>query len=518
MNKQAADIVLIGAGAMSTCLGTLLNQLDPSLKITMIERLDQVAMESTDVLNNAGTGHAGYCELNYTPESEDGTIDISKALEINAAFEVSLQFWSTLVDKGVLPEPTKFINPVPQQSFVWGEDNVEFLRKRYKLLSKQHQFADMEFSDDPEVIREWLPLVMENRTENEKVAATRIAYGSDVNFGQIAKSMTNYLIKQEGFELYLNTNVDDLTQQEDGTWDVLMRDRESDTKTTINAKFVFLGVGGGALPLLQKSGIPEGDGYAGFPVSGQWLICDKPEIVQKHRAKVYGKAAVDAPPMSVPHLDTRVLSSDATSSDNLDSLDNLDSSENSDNIQNKALLFGPFAGFTTKFLKYGSNFDLIKSTNFDNIKPMAMVGLRNIDLTRYLISESMQSHSDRVKSLRNYYPDAKEEDWTLASAGQRVQIIKKCEDQGGTLEFGTEVVTSADGSLAALLGASPGASITVKTMIEILESCFKDQYINGNWQAKIKEMIPSYQESLINNVDLLKKVRSRTLSVLKLVK
>ncbi len=507
MNKQTTDVVLIGAGAMSTCLGTLLNQLDPTLKITMIERLDRVAMESTDVLNNAGTGHAGYCELNYTPQSEDGSIDISKALEINAAFEISLQFWASLVEKNILPEPTKFINSVPHQSFVWGDDNVEFLRKRYELLSAQHQFSALEFSDDPEVIREWLPLVMDNRDPDEKVAATRISYGSDVNFGQIAKSMTDYLVKQEGFQLCLNTHVDDLKKQDDGTWDVLMRDRKGGSKTTINTKFVFLGVGGGALPLLQKSDIPEGDGYAGFPVSGQWLICDKPEIVNKHLAKVYGKAAVGAPPMSVPHLDTRVLSSD----DNFDK-----SNDKPSGIPNKALLFGPFAGFTTKFLKYGSNFDLIKATNFDNIKPMTMVGLRNVDLTRYLISESMQSHSERVKSLRNYFPDAQEEDWTLASAGQRVQIIKKCEEQGGTLEFGTEVVTAADGTLAALLGASPGASITVKTMIEIIENCFKDQYIAGNWQSKIKAMIPSYQESLIDDADLLKTVRKRTLSVLEL--
>lgn len=499
MNNQTTDVVLIGAGAMSTCLGTLLNQLDPSLKITMIERLDHVAMESTDVLNNAGTGHAGYCELNYTPQAEDGSIDISKALEINAAFETSLQFWATLVEKGILPEPTQFINPVPHQSFVWGDDNVEFLRKRYELLTAQHQFSALEFSADPDVIREWLPLVMENRDPDEKVAATRMPYGSDVNFGQIAKSMTDYLVKQDGFQLCLNTHVDDLKKQDNGTWDVLMHDRKSGSKTTINTKFVFLGVGGGALPLLQKSDIPEGDGYAGFPVSGQWLICDKPEIVNKHLAKVYGKAAVGAPPMSVPHLDTRVLSSD-----------------DNDGIPNKALLFGPFAGFTTKFLKYGSNFDLIKATNFDNIKPMTMVGLRNVDLTRYLISESMQSHSERVKSLRNYFPGAQEDDWTLASAGQRVQIIKKCEEQGGTLEFGTEVVTSADGSLAALLGASPGASITVKTMIEIIENCFKDQYIEGGWQSKIKAMIPSYQESLIDDADLLKTVRKRTLTVLEL--
>jgi len=509
MNKQTTDVVLIGAGAMSTCLGTLLNQLDPSLNITMVERLDQVAMESTDVLNNAGTGHAGYCELNYTPQAEDGSIDISKALEINAAFEISLQFWSSLVEKNILPEPAKFINPIPHQSFVWGDDNVDFLRKRYDLLSEQHQFSAIEFSDDPDVIRKWLPLVMENRNSSDKVAATRVAYGSDVNFGQIAKSMTDYLVKQDGFQLCLNTQVDNLNKQDDGTWDVLMRDRKSGSKITINTKFVFLGVGGGALPLLQKSNIPECDGYAGFPVSGQWLICDKPDIVNKHMAKVYGKAAVGAPPMSVPHLDTRVLSSD-------DSSDK--PSDKPSGIPNKALLFGPFAGFTTKFLKYGSNFDLIKATNFDNIKPMTMVGLRNVDLTRYLISESMQSHSERVKSLRNYFPDAQEDDWTLASAGQRVQIIKKCEDQGGTLEFGTEVVSSADGTLAALLGASPGASITVKTMVEILENCFKDQYDENGWQEKIKSLIPSYQKSLIDDPILLKEVRDRTLSVLKLVR
>ena len=498
MDKQKTDVVLIGAGAMSTCLGTLLNQLDPSLKITMIERLDHVAMESTDSMNNAGTGHAGYCELNYTPEDENGNIDISKALEINADFEISLQFWATLVEKNILPEPAKFINPVPHQSFVWGEDNVEYLRKRYELLSAQHQFADMEFSDDPTVISQWLPLVMNSRDSDEKVAATRMHYGSDVNFGQIARSMTDYLVQQDGFELYLSTHVDDLTQLDDGTWDVEMIDKEGNEKV-INTSFVFLGVGGGALPLLQKSDIPECDGYAGFPVSGHWLVCEKPEIVKQHLAKVYGKAAIGAPPMSVPHLDARVLSSD-----------------DNDGIPNNALLFGPFAGFTTKFLKNGSNFDLIKAINFDNIKPMTMVGLRNIDLTRYLISESMQSHSQRVDSLRNYFPDAKEEDWKLASAGQRVQIIKKCEDKGGTLEFGTEVVTSADGTLAALLGASPGASITVKTMIEIIESCFSEQYEIEGWQAKIKAMVPSYQESLIDDVALLKEVRQRTLSVLKL--
>ncbi len=501
MQNQTVEILLIGAGAMSTCLGTLLNQLDPTLRITMVERLDQVARESTDTLNNAGTGHAGFCELNYTPASNnpDDDIDTSKALEINAAFEVSLQLWSYLVETHVLPEPSQFINSVPHQSFVWGEDNVTFLRKRYEALKQHHLFKDIEFSDDPEILRQWIPLIMHNRDPQEKVAATRVTYGTDVNFGQIAYSMTEHLIQQDTFDLKLNTHVDDLTQKDDGTWDVKMIDCKDGSIQTLNTKFVFLGVGGGALPLLQKSDIPEADGYAGFPVSGQWLICDKPEIVAQHHAKVYGKAEVGAPPMSVPHLDTRVIR-DPRSGET-----------------KEALLFGPFAGFTTKFLKYGSKLDLIKSTSLDNIKPMTMVGLRNMDLTRYLLSESLQSHSDRVDSLRKYFPDAKEEDWELASAGQRVQIIKKCDEKGGKLEFGTEVVTSADGTLAALLGASPGASITAKIMIEVLEKCFTERLQNEGWHTKIKAMVPSYQESLIENEPLLVRIRKHTLSTLKLV-
>ncbi len=497
--KDTVDILLIGAGAMSTCLGTLLNQLDPTLSITMLERLDQVAQESTDSLNNAGTGHAAYCELNYTPQNADGSIDASKAYQINADFEISLQLWSYLTENKILPEPKQFINPIAHQSFVWGDDNVEFLRKRYQLLSQHHLFKDMEFSEDPVVIAKWMPLVMESRSTEDKVAATRVAYGSDVNFEQIALSMTEYLRIQENFELQLNKHVSNLTQLDDGTWLVDMQDCKDGELDSINAKFVFLGVGGGALPLLQKSGIPEAGGYAGFPVSGHWLICDKPEIVNQHNAKVYGKAEVGAPPMSVPHLDTRVMG------------------ETTDRKTDKALLFGPFAGFTTKFLKYGSKLDFIKATNLDNIKPLTFVGLRNMDLTRYLISESLQSHSERIASLRKYYPDAQEDDWEFASAGQRVQIIKKCDDKGGKLEFGTEVVSSADKSLAALLGASPGASMTAKIMIEIIESCFSERIENDAWAEKLKEMIPSYEESLIENEKLLNTIRARTLSTLQLV-
>jgi malate dehydrogenase (quinone) len=492
MTTKSVDVLLVGAGAMSTTLGMLLKQLDPAIKICMVERLDYVACESSDGWNNAGTGHAAYCELNYTPKKPDGSIDTTKAFNINAAFEVSLQFWSHLVENNILPNPKQFINPTPHMSFVWGEENVEFLRQRYETLSAHQAFADMEYSEDPELLKEWMPLVMKNRAPGEKVAATRVRYGSDVNFGELARSMAKYLGTQEGFDLLLSRIVADLDRQDDGSWNVTLKNTETGEKEVVNSRFVFLGAGGGALPLLQKSGIKEGEGYGGFPVSGQWLVCKKPEIVEQHLAKVYGKAPIGAPPMSVPHLDTRIIDGQ------------------------RALLFGPFAGFTTKFLKQGSFLDLPKSIRAGNIKPMLSVAIHNMDLTRYLIGEVLQSHSSRVDALRKFFPEAKDEDWTLAYAGQRVQIIKKDADKGGKLEFGTEVITADDGSIAALLGASPGASTAVGTMINIIENCFIKHQGKADWSTRLKEMIPSYGESLNDNPELLKRVRDHNLKVLEL--
>ncbi len=477
---------------MSTTLGVLLKQLDPSLTISMVERLDHVAKESTDGMNNAGTGHAAYCELNYTPEMPDGTINTAKAFAINSAFEVSLQFWSYLVEQGSLPEPSNFINPVPHQSFVWGDKNVEFLRKRYAALSQHPQFEHMEYTEDHAVLREWMPLIMVDRDPSEKLAATRIKFGSDVNFGALARNMVTYLQKHDNFELLLSRTVTDLDKQKDGSWKVTLKHSDG-AKESYNAKFVFLGAGGGALPLLQLSEIEEGEGYGGFPVSGQWLVCKKPEIVSQHLAKVYGAAPIGAPPMSVPHLDTRIIDG------------------------KQALLFGPFAGFTTKFLKEGSMLDMPKSITLGNLKPMLSVGMNNMDLTRYLISEVMQSHGDRVDALRKFYPQAKDEDWELSYAGQRVQIIKKDAKGKGKLEFGTEVISSADGSLAALLGASPGASTAVPTMINVIERCFKDKLASEAWQQKLLEMIPSYGHDLSKETELMRSIRKRTLSTLQLV-
>lgn len=491
MVAKHVDVLLVGAGIMSATLGVLLKQLEPTLSVAMVERLEDVALESTSGWNNAGTGHAAYCELNYTPEKADGSIDASKAYAINESFERTLQFWAYLVREGALPEPRAFIHPTPHLSFVWGEKNVAFLRKRFAVLSQHPLFAGMEYSEDPAVLREWMPLVMAGRDPAQKVAATRVLHGTDINFGAVTRHLIAYLQTFTDFELLTQHEVVKLKQQADGYWAV----RANSTASVFDsrgftAKFVFLGAGGGALPLLQMAGIPEGAGYGGFPVSGQWLVCKKPEIVRQHFAKVYGKAALGAPPMSVPHLDTRVIDGE------------------------QALLFGPFAGFTTKFLKAGSVTDLFTSVRLHNLMPMLQVGRRSADLIRYLISEVLQTHESRMQALRAYFPKAQDADWTLASAGQRVQIIKKDPQQGGKLEFGTEVLASADGSLAALLGASPGASVNVTAMLQVLEKCFSQPLATPRWQERLAAMLPSYGHSLIEDAALLKRVRQATLASL----
>lgn len=492
MTAKNVDVLLVGGGVMSATLGMLLKQLDPDMTITLVERLDHVAHESTDGWNNAGTGHAGYCELNYTPEAPDGSITISRALDINASFEVTLQFWSYLVEQNILPAPKKFINVTPHQSFVWGEKDAAFLRKRHELLSAHHLFAEMKFADTAEKLKQWMPLVMEDRDPKQPIAGTRVEHGADVDFGSLTRHMISYLQRQPGFALNLRHSVNSLRKSKKGHWKVSVDDDMTGEEKIFNAKFVFLGAGGGSLPLLQKSHIDESQGYGGFPVSGQWLVCTKPDIVKRHNTKVYGKAPVGAPPMSVPHLDTRIINGEP------------------------ALLFGPFAGFTTKFLKKGSVFDLFSSVKRYNVAPMMAVGRDNMDLTRYLIAESFQSHKDRVESLRNFFPQAREEDWRLQNAGMRVQIIKKDAKGHGKLEFGTEIVAAKDGTLAALLGASPGASTAVQAMIDVLQRCFKDKLETPQWQERIKELVPSYGQSLVNDAELLKTVRSRTLQTLQL--
>lgn len=486
---ESPDVTLIGGGVMSATLGIFLKRLDPSLTIQVIESLPRVALESSHAWNNAGTGHAALCELNYTKQKEDGSVDISKALDINEMFENSKHFWSKVVKEGVIEDASTFIRKVPHMSFVRGADNQQFLKNRYEAMASHHLFDEMEYSQEIETIKEWAPLLAEGRPADEPVAMTRVDTGTDINFGSLTKQLIDHLISLDGVELSMQTKVTDIDRNKEGGWKIEV-DSFDEGNLKFKTGFVFIGAGGGSLPLLQKSGVKEGKGFGGFPVSGQFLVCKDQSIVERHAAKVYGKAAVGAPPMSVPHLDTRVIDGQ------------------------KSLLFGPFAGFSPKFLKRGSIFDLIKTVKLDNLIPMLAVGKDNLSLTEYLYQECINTHKDRCDTLREFFPDAKDENWELVTAGQRVQIIKKNKEKGGILQFGTEVVASSDGSLSALLGASPGASTAVSIILEVLEKCFTDKMQTTAWKEKLAEIVPAYGKNLKEDKETYESLRAEADEIL----
>ncbi|HAF30579.1 MAG TPA: malate dehydrogenase (quinone) [Bacteroidales bacterium] len=484
------DVILIGGGIMSATLGIIMKKMMPDAKIKIYEKMDQVAEESSNSWNNAGTGHSAFCELNYTPEQKDGSVNIDKALQIASSFEISRQFWAYLKTHNVLTKP--FIKSVPHMSFVWGEDNITFLKKRHEAMTPNALFEDMKYSEDYDEVSAWVPMMMKNRPRTERMGVTHMKAGTDVNFDSITKGITGYLETCDGVEICVGHEVKDLNKEADGSWKIKVKEIKTGKMKIASSKFVFIGAGGGSFPLLQKSGIKEGKGYGGFPVSGMFMRCKNPEIIEGHNAKVYGKAAEGSPPMSMPHLDKRRIGGE------------------------DSLLFGPYAGISTKFLKTGSFWDLPSSLRWHNIKPMLSVARNEFGLIKYLVGQVMQSRKDRFKMLQIYFPEAKEENWELYVAGQRVQIMKKDKEKGGVLKLGTEIISSADGSLAALLGASPGASTAVSTMFEVLEKCFPKQMASDDWKNKLQEMIPSYGKSLIEDAELCRQTRKATAKVLEL--
>jgi malate dehydrogenase (quinone) len=466
------DVILIGSGIMSSNLGAILKRLDPSLSIQLYEVTDELAQESSDGWNNAGTGHAGICELSYTPKREaDGSVNVSKVIEIFEQFEHSKQFWSYAVGSGMVDRPSEFINPLKHISFVHGQEQVDFLKARFEGMVAHPFFSSMEYTTDREKIASWAPLLLEGRGD-APIAATRMDGGTDVNFGAISRKLLQWLGQQEKCGIASGHRVIGLTKKE-GRWEVKTRNLATNEVRTNHAKFVFVGAGGGSLGLLQKSGIPEARGLGGFPIGGQWLICDNPEIVAKHEAKVYGQALDAAPTMAVPHLDTRMLDG------------------------KKTLLFGPFAAWTTKFLhKKGSYTDLPFSIRPDNLTTLINIGISNLELVRYLIQQGLQSMADRMKVLHVFFPAAQAKDWRLIDAGIRVQAIKKTDGQAGIVHYGTEVITDADRSLSALLGASPGASVSVNIILEVIKKCFPHLLASPEGHSRMKEMIPTYDENL----------------------
>jgi len=489
-DNKPVDVVLIGGGIMSATLAVLLKQLQPDWTIEVFERLGDVALESSNPWNNAGTGHAALCELNYMPQGADGEVDPGKAISINEQFQLSRQFWAHLVREGQLGDPSSFINTAPHMTFVRGERDVEYLKKRYESLKDQPLFGDIEYSEDSRVINKWAPLLMKKRRAGEPFAATRVHTGTDVDFGALTHKLFDAAVADGGVGLNLNFEVRGLKKHKDGTWGIRFRDLVGRTPGTVNARFVFVGAGGWALKLLQKSGIPEVKGYGVFPISGQFLRTDNPKVVAEHTAKVYSQAAVGAPPMSVPHLDTRVVDGQAS------------------------LLFGPYAGFSPKFLKNGSITDLVTQVRPHNLVPMLAVAKDNPSLLKYLIGELLASRAKKFDALREFMPTAREEDWYLITAGQRAQVMKKDAKKGGVLQFGTEVIAAADGSIAGLLGASPGASTAVPIMLDVLKRCFPDEL--ASWQPRIREMIPTYGETLNDNPEKARAVMASTAEALKI--
>ncbi|WNG89582.1 malate dehydrogenase (quinone) [Mycobacterium sp. ITM-2016-00317] len=488
---QKTDVLLVGAGIMSATLSVLLRLVEPNWSMTLVERLDGAAAESSDPWNNAGTGHSALCELNYTPARPDGSIDIAKAVNVNEQFQVSRQFWTYAVENGVLPDVRSFLNPIPHVSFVSGADNVQYLRKRYNALVTNPLFATMEFIDSPDEFARRLPLMADGRDMREPVGLNWTQDGTDVDFGALSRQLLGYSA-QQGMETLFGHQVTNLSQNSDSTWTVKVVNRRTGQKRTFNAKFVFVGAGGGALPLLQKAGIKEAKGFGGFPVGGQWLRTGKPELTARHQAKVYGLPPLGAPPMSVPHLDTRVINDKSW------------------------LLFGPFAGWSPKFLKQGKVTDLPFSVKPDNLVSMLGVGLTEMGLLKYLIGQLLLSEPARVENLRDFAPSAKDSDWELDIAGQRVQVIRKAKGKGGVLEFGTTVLAAADGSIAGLLGASPGASTAVPAMFDVMKRCFADRY--PSWETRFKEIVPSLGVQLSDEPALFEQIWAHGTKVLKLDK
>ena len=410
---EDVDALIIGGGIMGATVALMIKLLQPDWKVKLVEQHNRVGLEASNEWHNAGTGHAALCEPNYTPDSKDGkTVEIDKAVATNNKFMTSLAFWSFLVEKSILPDAT-FIQPAPHILFVHGEEKREWLKRRVEKLSKLPAFAATEYSEDYDTIQKWSGLLCNGRPRSggEVIAASRHPDGTEVNYGLLTRHLVQSF-GELGGDVQLLSTVTALRQQADKRWLVAVHKADlTDSNQVVRARFVFAGGGGGSLSLLQMAGIPEVQGYGGMPVSGKFLVCQKLDVVEQNLNKVYGPAAVSAPPMSVPHIDFRSL------------------------YGKDVIFFGPFAGFSPMLFKVsGTPLDWLATINWHNVLPMAKMAMSNLPLVKYLIKEIFASKGAQLEALREFYPAAKPEDWTMVWAGQRIQIV----NPKGELQFGDE--------------------------------------------------------------------------------
>ncbi len=214
---------------------------------------------------------------------------------------------------GVLKNPRSFINHTPHMSFVWGDENVAYLEKRYEALKASPLFAGMQYSTDPEQIKKWVPLMMEGRDPSQKIGATWSPLGTDMEFGEITRQFVSHLKSTPNFDLQVSSEVDAIERNSDGSWRVSYSNSANGSEHTIDAKFVFIGAGGGALHLLQMSAFRKLKTTAVSPVGGSFLVNENPDVSMLHLAKAYGKASVALSPPCPCRISTRASSAASAS-------------------------------------------------------------------------------------------------------------------------------------------------------------------------------------------------------------
>ena len=485
------DVVLIGGGIMSATLAALLEVVAPQWSITVFEsaagrrrrelaRLEQrrhrprrpvrAELHARRARRPGGPGQ-GRHDQRAVPGLPPVLVAPGRA--------------------GLTGAPKEFINPVPHVSFVTGEDGRAYMRARHEALAAQPLFDGLEYSDDPAELAEWTPLMMAGRDPRQLVAATRSAAGTDVNFGALTRMLLEDAADR-GVAVHCQpARHEPRPARPTAAGRSPCRDTVTGERRTVRRPVRLRRRRRRRAAAAAEGGHPGDRRASAASRSAASSCAPAPPSWSQHQAKVYGQAAVGAPPMSVPHLDPRVIDGD------------------------HSLMFGPYAGFSPKFLKAGSMFDLPRSVKPNNLGSMLGVARTELALTRYLVNELLQSGADRHQTLRAFVPDGRR-----ARLGDDHRRPARPGHQAGpgdrprrapVRHRGRRRRRRHDRRPARRL---PGASTAVSAMLDLLERCFPDRM--PAWRPALQEAIPSYGRSLADDPALLAEVRASTMQTLEL--